>query len=96
MQKKIGVAIVGYGNVGRGVREAVLHAPDMALRGVLSRRKDVVVPGLSKNQIKGYLSQLVQKNRVSIDLDTKQVMMVDVDGNIIEELDSSANCEWEY
>jgi diaminopimelate dehydrogenase len=34
---KIEVAIVGYGNVGRGVRHAIANAPDTALAGIISR-----------------------------------------------------------
>ncbi|MBU2497064.1 MAG: diaminopimelate dehydrogenase [Nanoarchaeota archaeon] len=37
-QKIIKVAIVGYGNVGRGVYQAIKRNPDMELAGIISRR----------------------------------------------------------
>lgn len=36
--KKTRVAIVGYGNVGRGVQEAIKQAPDMELSAIFTRR----------------------------------------------------------
>lgn len=39
---RIKVGIVGYGNLGRGVEEAVLSQPDMTLVGVFSRRQGIV------------------------------------------------------
>ncbi len=39
--------IVGYGNVGKGVEAALLHAQDMQLAGVFSRRADQGVRSLS-------------------------------------------------
>ncbi|NGZ77588.1 diaminopimelate dehydrogenase [Saccharibacillus alkalitolerans] len=38
MQQKIRIGIVGYGNLGRGVREAISQNPDMELVAVFSRR----------------------------------------------------------
>jgi len=35
--KKIGVVIIGYGNVGKGAVEAVKVAPDMDLKGIVER-----------------------------------------------------------
>jgi diaminopimelate dehydrogenase len=37
MSEKTKIAIVGYGNVGRGVHQAVLRNPDMSLAGIISR-----------------------------------------------------------
>lgn len=41
MSKKIQVAIVGYGNVGRGAEKAILQAPDMQLAAIISRRDNI-------------------------------------------------------
>ena len=35
---KIKIAIAGYGNLGKGVENAVLHTPDMELVAVFTRR----------------------------------------------------------
>ncbi len=37
MDKRISIVIVGYGNVGRGVRHAIVNSPDMTLAGIISR-----------------------------------------------------------
>ena len=48
MTKKIRIAVVGYGNIGRYSVEAVNAAPDMELVGVVRRRvPDVIPPELS-------------------------------------------------
>lgn len=39
----IRVAIVGYGNLGRGVEKALAHAPDMQLVGVFTRRDPALI-----------------------------------------------------
>ena len=54
---------------------------------------DLTVDGLTTNQIKGYLSQLVQKGRISIDDERQQVMMMNIDGFIIEEIE---NNDWKF
>ena len=54
----------------------------------------VSIDGLSKNQIKGYLGQLVQKNRISIDDENQQVMMVAKNGMIIDEIENDK--DWNY
>ena len=55
MTKKINVAIVGYGNVGRGAEQALLNTPDMELVAVISRRTNIAVaskvPVLSFNDV---------------------------------------------
>lgn len=38
MSKKIGIGIVGYGNLGRGVEAGLKNHPDMELVGIFSRR----------------------------------------------------------
>ena len=38
MTEKIRIAILGYGNLGRGVELAVEQNPDMTLVGVFTRR----------------------------------------------------------
>ncbi len=42
--QKIKVAIVGYGNVGRGALEAILEEPDMELAGVVRRKSSATGP----------------------------------------------------
>ncbi|WP_019880059.1 diaminopimelate dehydrogenase [Succinispira mobilis] len=55
MTKKFNVAIVGYGNVGRGAEQALLNTPDMELVAVISRRTNIAVaskvPVLSFNDV---------------------------------------------
>ena len=38
---RVRLAIMGYGNVGKGVKEAVEVMPDVELAGVISRRRSV-------------------------------------------------------
>jgi diaminopimelate dehydrogenase len=38
MKQKIRIAVVGYGNIGKAVEQAVLQAPDMVLNAVFTRR----------------------------------------------------------
>ena len=42
MDEKTRIAIVGYGNVGRGVNTSIQSNPDMELAGVFTRRPDIV------------------------------------------------------
>jgi diaminopimelate dehydrogenase len=42
--EKIRVAIVGYGNVGRGALEAIQQEPDMEVAGVVRRKNSASVP----------------------------------------------------
>ena len=44
MEKKIRIAILGYGNLGRGAALAVKQNPDMALVGVFTRRDPKSIP----------------------------------------------------
>lgn len=46
--KTTSIAIVGYGNVGRGVHEAIGRNEDMELSGILTRRPQLVEDELSK------------------------------------------------
>ncbi|MEA2082314.1 MAG: diaminopimelate dehydrogenase [Elusimicrobiota bacterium] len=43
MSDKIRIAVVGYGNVGRGVEKACAKNPDMELKAVFSRRPDIKI-----------------------------------------------------
>src|SRR5690554_5375391 len=49
MNQRIRVAIVGYGNLGRGVEAALAQSPDMQLVGVFSRRDPASVTLLDSN-----------------------------------------------
>ncbi|MDF2522923.1 MAG: diaminopimelate dehydrogenase [Clostridiales bacterium] len=51
MQKKIRIGIVGYGNLGRGVKAALKKTPDMELAAIFTRRPAESL-GLSDNQVK--------------------------------------------
>ncbi|MEO0137378.1 MAG: diaminopimelate dehydrogenase [candidate division WOR-3 bacterium] len=41
-ENKIKVAIIGYGNLGKGVKKAINRNPDMELVGIITRRPEVV------------------------------------------------------
>lgn len=61
--KKLRVMIVGYGNVGRGVKFAVENSPDMELVGVVSRnpervKKEISCPVLPVNEPEKWLEAL--------------------------------------
>jgi len=43
MSEKIKIAVVGYGNVGRGVEQAITQNPDTELAGIYSRREPATV-----------------------------------------------------
>ena len=47
MSKKISVAILGHGNLGRGVEKALAHASDMELFGIFTRRDPASVAPLT-------------------------------------------------
>ncbi len=51
MTEKIGIGIVGWGNLGRGVKAAVDQNPDMALISVFTRR-DPDLAGAGESQVK--------------------------------------------
>lgn len=62
--KKINVAICGYGNLGRGVEKAIANNPDMELVGIFTRRdpsKVESVTGAYVYNICGLLSEECQK-----------------------------------
>ncbi len=44
MDKKIRIGIVGYGNIGRGVEQAITKMPDMELAAIFSRRELLPTP----------------------------------------------------
>ncbi len=49
MMNKIRIGILGYGNIGRGVEQAVMQSPDMELKAIVTRRN----PGEIKNIAEG-------------------------------------------
>ena len=62
--KKINVAICGYGNLGRGVERAITRNPDMELVGIYTRRDPAEVEsitGVAVYNICGLLSEECQK-----------------------------------
>ena len=56
--KKIGVAIVGYGNIGKFVLEALLSAPDMEVVGVVRRNVQEVPAELKDYPVVASLAEL--------------------------------------
>ncbi len=60
MNKIIKVAIVGYGNVGRGVYEAILRNEDMELAGIITRDPQRVLAEFKKNGLD--YTQIVDAN----------------------------------
>ena len=49
MTEKIRIGIVGYGNLGRGVENALTRCPDMRLVGIFSRRNPASLQPLGAN-----------------------------------------------
>lgn len=64
MKPKINVAIVGYGNVGRGVEQALLNTPDMNLVAVVSRRPNISVN--SKVPVLTIQEVVTWKNKIDV------------------------------
>lgn len=61
MSEPIRVGIVGYGNLGRGVKAALQQSPDMKLSAVFTRRPDALaldVPVMDIKQAPDYQSQI--------------------------------------
>ena len=58
IMKKIGVAIVGYGNIGKFVLEALLSAPDMEVVGVVRRNVQEVPAELKDYPVVASLAEL--------------------------------------
>lgn len=56
--KKLRIAIVGYGNVGRYAVEAVRAADDMELAGVVRRKVDEIPPELSDTKVVDNIDKL--------------------------------------
>lgn len=56
--EKIRVAVVGYGNIGRYVVEALESAPDFEIAGIVRRNADEVPEELKNYQVVGHLSEL--------------------------------------
>lgn len=48
MKQKIRIAIVGYGNIGKAVEEAVLQTPDMVVNAVFTRRDPSTIQLISR------------------------------------------------
>jgi len=62
------VAIVGYGNVGRGVYEAIMRNSDMELTGIVSRNPQRVInEGMTHTQV--YQQENVLEGKVSLNAD---------------------------
>lgn len=64
MEQKIRVAIVGYGNLGRGVAAALRLAPDMVLAGIFTRRD----PAQLKTQSPAYPLAEITQHKQEIDI----------------------------
>jgi len=62
---KIKIGIVGYGNVGRGVHQAILQNPDMELVAIFTRRNPDSVKTHSDAKVDLYdnLANYERKNR---------------------------------
>lgn len=56
--EKIRAAVVGYGNIGRYVVEALESAPDFEIAGIVRRNADEVPEELKNYQVVGHLSEL--------------------------------------
>ena len=50
MDKKIKIAIAGYGNIGKGAHLAALAAPDMELAGIFTRRDPATIETIDGNK----------------------------------------------
>lgn len=64
---KIKVAILGYGNLGRGVETGIKYNPDMELIGVFTRRDPATVSTLTDN-IKVYSDKQLMEMKDDIDV----------------------------
>lgn len=57
--RKLRVAVVGYGNIGRFVVEALEEAPDMTIAGIVRRNPDAPKPlELTPYEVKGSVAEL--------------------------------------
>lgn len=56
--EKIRAAVVGYGNIGRYVVEALESVPDFEIAGIVRRNADEVPEELKNYQVVGHLSEL--------------------------------------
>lgn len=74
MDKKIRVAVLGYGNIGRASEQAVLAAPDMELAGIFhhddnlaSLDADVVILCTPTREVPAFARQIVDKGICTVD-----------------------------
>ena len=97
MSKKIKIAVLGYGNLGRGVELAVRNSKDMELVAVFSRRDPIEVktcgaPVLSVDEIlshKGKFDVLVLCGGSATDLPTQTPEFVQ-NFNVVDSFDTHA------
>ncbi|NLB88446.1 MAG: diaminopimelate dehydrogenase [Syntrophomonadaceae bacterium] len=98
MSKLINIGIVGYGNLGKGVEQAIKLNPDMKLIGIFTRR-DVKSVNTSNNDILYHISEINKFNdKIDVmilcggsatDLDT-QGPMIAADFNTVDSFDTHA------
>ena len=97
MREKIKIAVLGYGNLGRGVELAVRNSKDMELVAVFSRRDPIEVktcgaPVLSVDEIlshKGKFDVLVLCGGSATDLPTQTPEFVQ-NFNVVDSFDTHA------
>ena len=63
---KMKIAIVGYGNLGKGVENAVLHTPDMELVAVFTRRDPATVKTRTGIPVYGMESIELMKDQIDV------------------------------
>lgn len=56
--EKIKAAVIGYGNIGRAVLEALSVSEDFVVTGVVRRNPSIPCPGLEKYRVAGDISEL--------------------------------------
>ena len=67
MSNKIKIAIVGYGNLGKGVEAAITHTTDMELHSIFTRRDPSSISPLTKNAKVYNISEiLTYKNDIDV------------------------------
>jgi diaminopimelate dehydrogenase len=71
--KKTGAAIVGYGNIGRHVLEALEAAPDFEIAGIVRRNAKEIPPELNPYTVTDSLSKLKKVDVAILATPTRQV-----------------------
>ena len=66
MVKKTDVAIVGYGNVGKGVYRAILKNPDMNLSGIVTRNPRRVSDELKQTGVDSYIQVVDARDKAML------------------------------